>query len=365
MVTTASRQGFPMQEKRDIKSLSHQELEQLMQELGQPRFRVRQIEEWLYVRGAKIISELDNLPLSLRSQLDDRFFISSPVVIARQTSEDGTRKYLLELSDGVQVETVGIPSTDGTRLTVCFSSQAGCPMKCAFCATGRSGFTRNLSSGEMYDQVKFVADDFGMRVSNVVCMGQGEPFLNYDAVLEALRRMNAKVGLGIGARHITVSTCGLIDGIRRFSGEPEQFTLAISLHSAIQATRDELMPGVSGVSLEDLRKTIREYGETTGRRPSLEYAPIRGVNDDDDHIETLVDFCKGMLCHVNLIPLNPIEPGQDNENLLEPSDRITHISRALGSHGVEHSIRNSRGKDIDGACGQLRQRLESQSFSSV
>lgn len=329
-----------------------------MEELGQPRFRVRQIEEWLYVRDANFISELDNLPKALRAQLDEHFFIGKPTLVTRQVSKDGTRKYLFELADGACIETVGIPSEDGTRLTVCFSSQAGCPMRCAFCATGRAGFTRNLSSGEMYDQVKLVSDDFGMRVSNVVCMGQGEPFLNYDAVLEALRRMNAKLGLGIGARHITVSTCGLIDGIECFSEEPEQFTLAVSLHAAIQESRDRLMPGVSGMPLEELRESIRNYGETTGRRPSLEYAPIKGVNDDDEHIGALVDFCRGMLCHVNLIPLNPVEPGKHNEGMMEPSDRINHISSILSARGIENSIRKSRGKDIDGACGQLRQRLE-------
>lgn len=197
-----------------------------------------------------------------------------------------------------------------------------------------------------------------MRVTNVVCMGQGEPFLNYDAVLEALRRMNAKVGLGIGARHITVSTCGLLDGVRRFSQEPEQFTLAISLHAAIQETRNALMPGVANVSLEELHQAIKDYGETTKRRPSLEYAPIEDVNDNDEHIAALIDFCKGMLCHVNVIPLNPITPGQELDGMLMPSKRTGHIAHKLSAHGIENSVRKSRGKDIDGACGQLRQRVE-------
>lgn len=347
-----------MKEKRDIKSLSHAELESLVEELGQPRFRVRQIEEWLYLRGCSIISKMDNIPKTLREQLDERFFIGTLTLVTRQVSEDGTRKYLFELSNGAHVETVGIPSADGGRLTVCFSSQAGCPMGCVFCATGRAGFTRNLTSGEMYDQVKFVSEDFGMRVTNVVCMGQGEPFLNYDAVLEALRRMNAKVGLGIGARHITVSTCGLLEGIQRFSHEPEQFTLAISLHAAIQKTRDALMPGVSNISLEELRGAMKDYGEITKRRPSFEYALIKDVNDDEEHVTALIDFCKGMLCHVNLIPLNPITPGQEDDGMLIPSDRTACVSRELDAHGIENSIRKSRGKDIDGACGQLRQRME-------
>lgn len=347
-----------MKEKRDIKSLSHAELEALVEELGHPRFRVKQIEEWLYLRGCSIISKMDNIPKALREELDERFFIGTLNLVMRQVSEDGTRKYLFELPNGAHVETVGIPSLNDGRLTVCFSSQAGCPMGCTFCATGRTGFVCNLTSGEMYDQVKLVSEDFGMRVTNVVCMGQGEPFLNYEALLEALRRMNAKTGLGIGARHITVSTCGLLEGIRCFSHEPEQFTLAISLHSAIQKTRDELMPGVSSTSLEELRKAVKDYGELTGRRPSFEYALIKDVNDDDEHVAALVDFCKGMLCHVNLIPLNPITPGQEADGMMVPSDRVTHVFRELSVRGIESSVRKSRGKDIDGACGQLRQRVE-------
>lgn len=347
-----------MKEKRDIKSLSHTELEALVEELGQPRFRVKQIEEWLYLRDCSIISKMDNIPKTLRESLDEQFFVGTLSLVMHQTSEDGTRKYLFELPGGACVETVGIPSPDKKHLTVCFSSQAGCPMGCTFCATGKAGFTCNLTSGEMYDQVKLVSEDFGMRVTNVVCMGQGEPFLNYEAVLEALRRMNAKTGLGIGARHITVSTCGLLEGIRRFSHEPEQFTLAISLHSAIQETRNSLMPGVSNISLGELRGAVKDYGELTKRRPSFEYAPIRGINDDDEHITTLVDFCKGMLCHVNLIPLNPITQGQEADGMMIPSDRIEEISQELSAHNIENSIRKSRGKDIDGACGQLRQRFE-------
>lgn len=347
-----------MKEKRDIKSLSHTELEALVEELGQPRFRVKQIEEWLYLRDCSIISKMDNIPKTLRESLDEQFFVGTLNLVMHQTSEDGTRKYLFELPGGACVETVGIPSPDKKHLTVCFSSQAGCPMGCTFCATGKAGFTCNLTSGEMYDQVKLVSEDFGMRVTNVVCMGQGEPFLNYEAVLEALRRMNAKTGLGIGARHITVSTCGLLEGIRRFSHEPEQFTLAISLHSAIQETRNSLMPGVSNISLGELRGAVKDYGELTKRRPSFEYAPIRGINDDDEHITALVDFCKGMLCHVNLIPLNPITPGQEADGMMIPSDRIEEISQELSAHNIENSIRKSRGKDIDGACGQLRQRFE-------
>lgn len=339
--------------KQDIKALSHDELVTLMKELGQPSYRAKQVEDALYAHGRMFISEIDNIPKSLRARLDEDFFVGALELAAKQVSEDGTRKYLFKLPNGAFVETVGIPS-GSDRLTVCFSSQAGCPMGCTFCATGKSGFTCNLNAGEMYDQVRLVGEDFDQRVTNVVCMGQGEPFLNYDAVMLALRRMNSKEGLGIGARHITVSTCGVIKGLDRFMQEPEQFTLAVSLHSAVQETRDRLMPGVANVSLEDLKQTIKAYGEATKRRPSIEYAPIEGINDDDAHIDALVSFCKGMLCHVNLIPLNPIESGEDGTR---PSSRLAAFENALTSHNIENSIRNSRGKDIDGACGQLRQRV--------
>lgn len=350
--------GLAMHDKRDLKSLSHDELEAYIVGLGYPRYRADQIEHLLYSQGAYIISDLDNIPKELRAKLEDDFFIGTLKIIDKQIAEDGTRKYLFELSDGLLVESVGIPSSDGKKLTVCFSSQVGCPMRCSFCATGQSGFTRNLTSGEMFDQVKLVGEDYGRRVTNAVCMGQGEPFLNYDAVLEALRRMNSKKGLGIGARHITVSTCGLMDGIERFAEEPEQFTLAVSLHSPMQETRDKLMPGVANTPLDELRIAIKEYGERTGRRPSLEYAPIEGQNDDDAHIDALVDFCKGMLCHVNLIPLNPIDNERPDMEMSKPSKRLGEFSRALEANRIEHSIRRSRGKVIDGACGQLRQRHE-------
>lgn len=349
-----------MPNKRDLKSLTHDELVTLIISMGFPKYRASQIEDWLYNRNISIISKMDNIPKDLRSALEEDFYIGQLELVEKQTAEDGTRKYLFRLTDGRLVEAVGIPSPEKNRLTVCFSSQVGCPMGCTFCATGRSGFTRNLTSGEMYDQVKMVGEDFGTRVTNVVCMGQGEPFLNYDAVLDALRRMNSKNGLGIGARHITVSTCGILDGIERFAQEPEQFTLAISLHSALQDTRDALMPGVTSAPLDELKKCIKTYGDQTKRRPSLEYALMKDINDDDEHINALVDFCKGMLCHVNLIPLNPIDNDSADEGMVIPSDKMDKVSSILSENNIENSIRKSRGKEIDGACGQLRQRLEQQ-----
>ncbi len=343
---------------RDIKSLSHEELYfVLTQELKLPKFRVGQLEQWIWEKGASSFDQVTSFSKALRAQLAEQFTLSVPTIALRQESADGTRKYLMEYPDGTNVETVGIPSHDGSRLTVCFSTQAGCAMGCTFCATGWGGFNRNLNAGEMYDQVRLVGEDFGTRVTNVVAMGQGEPFANYDAVLLALERMNNKQGLEIGARHITVSTCGIIKGIERFSRETQQYTLAVSLHSAIQETRDKIMPGVSKQPLPQLRKVLKDYGESTKRRPTLEYALMDQVNDDSAHLDALIAFCRGMLCHVNLIPLNPIkkDPEQDQQYLMEPSQYIRMFEQALSKAGIEVSIRNSRGSDIDGACGQLLQ----------
>jgi 23S rRNA (adenine2503-C2)-methyltransferase len=336
-----------------IKALDRAGLESLAAELGQPRFRASQLERWLYGRGARSFAEMTDLPAGLRETLADRLALHSAVVVDCQDSSDGTRKYLVRLGDGVTVETVGLPASD--RLTVCFSTQAGCAMGCAFCATGAQGLSRDLGPGEMVDQIRLVADDFGHRVTNAVAMGQGEPFANYDATLGALRFMNAPETLGIGARHITVSTCGLLGGIARFTQEPEQFTLAVSLHSAVQKTRDELMPGTRGIKLPALRKALSEYATETGRRPSLEFALIAGVNDTDAELAALVGFCRGLLVHVNLIPMNPVaETGFTRS----PAEKVRAFEDGLRAAGIQVSVRVERGTDIDAACGQLRQRRE-------
>jgi len=356
-VTSVPREhAFPSEV--GIKGLGPQGLSNLVSEMGQPTFRTGQLVQWLYQKGVRSFSEMTNLPAGLRVDLADRLALPYPGIVERQTSSDGTRKYLLRLADGVTVETVGLPAED--RLTVCFSTQAGCAMGCTFCATGSSGFTRNLAPGEMVDQLSVVGDDFGQRVSNAVAMGQGEPFANYDSVLDALRLMNSRDGLCIGARHLTVSTCGLVPGIRRFSTEPEQFTLAVSLHSAVQATRDALMPGVRSVRLPDLRRELSAYAEATGRRPSLEYALLSGVNDTDEQLEALISFCRGMLVHVNLIPANPVAGTGFARSACSRAERFeSELIRA----GVEVSTRAERGADIDAACGQLRQRQAGESAS--
>ena len=337
---------------RDIRALSLNYLIQLVQELGQPAFRAKQLNEWIHTKHVASFDEMTNIPKALRENLAARFSFNVPTEAARQISEDGSRKYLLQFSDGVAVETVAMPSR--SKLAVCVSTQAGCGMRCAFCATGLAGLTRSLTAQEIVDQVIHVANDFGERVTSVVFMGQGEPFANYDASIDALRMLNAPDGLGIGARHLTVSTCGIIPGIKAFSKLPEQFTLAISLHSAVQSTRNQLMPGVKKYTLLRLYDALQAYTQATGRRPTYEFAMIEGVNDTNPEMQALCDFCEGTLCHVNLIQLNNIP---DSPFKPSPLAKVEELQRRLTMRGVETTIRNSRGSDIDAACGQLKQRI--------
>lgn len=336
----------------DIKTYDMQGLKQAMEELGQPAFRAKQIYEWLWYKHVDSFDKMTNLSLTLRSELAEHFTLSTPKLVDKQESSDGTRKYVLELADGALVETVGIPAdASRERLTVCFSTQVGCPMGCIFCATGYEGFTRNLTIGEIVDQVFFVEDDFGRRVSNVVGMGQGEPFLNYENTLAALRIMNDKKGLNIGARRIAVSTCGMLDGIKRFSSEPEQFTLAVSLHSAIQPIRDEIMPNVARQPLKALRSSLERYTEKTNRRVTFEYLLVDGVNDAQEDLDALIKYCRGMLCHVNLLPMNNIE---GSPFAATSHKTVKHWLDSLEKHHIEATLRSSRGSDIAGACGQLK-----------
>lgn len=335
----------------DIAALDLDGLAGALTTLGQPAYRGKQLVAWLYARLAPSFETMSDLPSALRSGLQEEYDLQHPVLEEVQRAADGTRKYLWRLADGVKVESVGIPS--GDRLTVCFSTQAGCAMGCTFCATGKGGFVRNLQPGELAWQVALVARDFSMRASNAVAMGQGEPFANYDATLGGLRIMNAAEGLGIGARHLTISTCGVIPGIERLAREPEQFTLAVSLHSAIQQTRDRIMPGVRKWPLRELQGALIDYSQRTGRRPSLEFALIAGQNDTLAEIQALVAFARGWMTHVNLIPINPVKgTGMDR-----PAEgRAAEVAAALTAAGVETSIRTERGADIDAACGQLTQR---------
>ena len=339
--------------KRDIRSLSPDELAALASSMGVPAFRAKQLADWLFDKHATSFDEMTNLPKELRERLAEGWRIGLCDEAAKLESVDGSRKYLLRFDDGAAVECVGMPS--GERLSVCVSTQAGCAMGCSFCATGAAGLVRSLSAEEIVAQALHIASDFRRRVSSVVLMGQGEPFANYEASIAACRALNSPDALGIGARHITISTCGIIGGITRLANEPEQFTLAVSLHSAVQETRNRLMPGVKRYPLPYLYEALGTYVEKTGRRPSYEYALIGGINDTDAELEALCDFCAGTLAHVNLIPLNEVEGSP-----FRPSapGRAEEFVARLGRVGVEATIRNSRGADIDAACGQLSQKFK-------
>lgn len=334
---------------KPLKSYSIEELSNLFKEAGLPSFRVNQILEWVYAKGVNTYGDMTNIPKTMREQLGFAYPLTMAAIDESLVSGDGSRKYLLRFHDGVVVETVGLPSEDG-RLTVCCSSQAGCAMGCTFCATGRNGLVRDLAPGEIVDQLLVVQEDFGARVTNVVIMGQGEPFANYDNLLAALRIMNHPKLLNIGARHITVSTCGLISGIEKLAGEPEQFTLAVSLHAARQEVRDTIMPAMQNQRLGALRQSLEHYSSATGRRYSFEYALMKGVNDAEEDLDALITYCRRLLCHVNLIPLNEVE-GMP----MQPSGQeITHMwFDVLEEEGIPVSVRRSRGADISGACGQL------------
>lgn len=332
-----------------IKMLSIEDIEQFVREARFPAFRANQLLDWLYVKGVGSYEDMTNLPMPMREQLACSHPLHVPRIVSKQISSDGSRKYLLQFEDGVVVETVGLPSDD-ERLTVCCSSQAGCSMGCVFCATGQQGLTRNLAVGEIVDQVIAVQDDFGKRVTNVVVMGQGEPFANYDSVIGALRILNHPKLLNIGARHITVSTCGVIAGIERLSQEPEQFTLAISLHSARQEVRDKIMPAMKSQRLGALRKALQSYVINTGRRFSFEYTLMKGINDSEDDLNALVQYCNRLCCHINLIPLNKVDCLSVEP--VSPSVMETWRNR-IEESGTSATIRKSRGSDIAGACGQL------------
>lgn len=341
---------------KNIRSFSLDELTALMSDWGQPGFRAKQLHEWLHKHNATSYDQLTNLPKSLREQLASSFPLYEPKVVDKRESKDGTRKYLIELCDGLCVETVGMMEAQEEegepRVTVCCSTQVGCPMDCSFCATGKEGFARNLTADEIVDQLIVVEKDLGTRINNVVLMGQGEPFMNYDSMIDALHRINTDEGLNIGARKITISTSGLIDGIYSLIEEPEQFRLAVSLHSAIQTTRNRLMPRLANQPLEALHDALLEYSAKKNRRITLEYMLIEDVNDSEKELDMLIAFCDGIKCHVNLIPFNKIDKAEFQSSSAETQ---AHWMKTLSSHGIPASLRYSKGSDIAGACGQLKE----------
>ena len=333
----------------DIKSMTMEELTHTLREMGQPAFRGGQVFTWLH-RGVTSFEEMSDLPRALREQLAQTFHITAPTVARKQESRlDGTVKYLWELADGNCIETVLMQYHHGN--TVCISSQVGCRMGCAFCASTIAGKVRDLTPSEMLDQVLFTQMDSGREISNIVLMGIGEPLDNMDTVLRFLTLVNHPKGLNIGMRHISLSTCGVIPGIRRLAELQLQLTLSVSLHAPDSETRSRIMPVNLAYDVEELFAACHDYFQKTGRRISFEYAMIDGVNDHDWQADLIARRIAGMPGHVNLIPLNDVV-----ESPFKPSRRTAAFQKRLQSHGVTATVRRSLGGDIDASCGQLRRK---------
>lgn len=331
------------------------ELTAWVQQQGQPAYRGKQLHQWLYQQGARSLMEISVFPKAWRADLAD-YPIGRSTLHYRSVAPDGTVKFLLRLADGQIVETVGIPSFkvggDASaldRLTVCVSSQVGCPMACDFCATGKGGFQRNLAAHEIVDQVLTVQEDFGQRVSNIVFMGMGEPLLNFDHLLTAVRSLNQDVG--IGQRHITISTVGIPGRIQRLAAQQLQATLAVSLHASNQALREQLIPSARQYPLAALLSECRDYVQITGRRVTFEYILLAGLNDRPEHALELAHHLRGFQSHVNLIPYNPI---QEVDYQRPDEQRIQAFVEGLKQQNIAVSVRRSRGLAADAACGQLR-----------
>lgn len=333
----------------DIKSLSRQELADFVRSLGEPAFRAKQIFTWLQ-KGVERFDEMTNLSKALRAKLEEACVLTVPVVERKQVSRlDGTIKYLWRLRDGNCIESVIMRYKHGN--TICVSSEVGCLMGCAFCASTLGGLVRRLTASEILDQVIFAQKDSGLPISNIVLMGIGEPMDNLDAVLRFLELVNDPDGLNIGMRHISLSTCGIVKGIDRLAELDLQLTLSVSLHAPDGGTRSRIMPVNKAYPVEELFAACHRYFKKTGRRISFEYAMIDGVNDHDWQADLIVKYLRGMPGHVNLIPLNDVR-----ESPLKPSKRVAAFQRRLESQGVTATVRRKLGSDIDASCGQLRRK---------
>ena len=334
---------------QDLKSMTLEEMTAALKAMGQPSFRGKQVFTWLH-KGVTSFDEMTNLPKDLRDKLKSEFTLTVPKVARKQMSkQDGTIKYLWELSDGNCIESVLMRYHHGN--TVCISSQVGCRMGCAFCASTVAGKVRDLTPAEMLDQVLFTQLDSGLEISNIVLMGIGEPMDNLDTVLRFLELVNHPDGMNIGMRHISLSTCGVIPGICRLADLGLQLTLSVSLHAPDSETRSKIMPVNRAYDVETLFDACHDYFKKTGRRISFEYAMIDGVNDQDWQADLIAAKLKGMPGHVNLIPLNDVV-----ESPFKPSKRIAAFQKRLESHGITATVRRSLGGDIDASCGQLRRK---------
>lgn len=335
--------------KTDIKSLNYQELQDWAIQMGEKPFRGKQLYQWLHKHLADSTEEMSNLSRSFREALDRECIIKNARIIRQQTSADGTAKFLLELSDGNHVESVLMKYKHGN--SVCISTQAGCRMGCRFCASTVGGLIRNLTASEMLDQIYQIQRLTGERVSNVILMGIGEPLDNYDNVLKFIRMLSDEYGLNISQRNITLSTCGLVEQIRRLSKEQLAITLAVSLHAPNDTIRRELMPIAERYSIEEILNACRDYLKDTRRRITFEYSLVDGKNDSPEQAEELARRLKGLLCHVNLIPLNPVEGRLGQRSRKE---QIAVFKAILEKNQINVTVRREMGRDIDAACGQLR-----------
>ena len=335
----------------NLKNLTLPELAETIKALGQPPFRAKQVYSWLH-KGVRSYEEMTNLPKNLRDRLGENYPIQAPTVVRRQESrKDGTIKYLWQLSDGNCVETVLMRYHYGN--TVCISTEVGCRMGCAFCASTLGGLVRRLEPFEMLDQVLFTQVDSGLPISHIVLMGIGEPLDNFDNVMRFLELVNSAEGMNISMRHISLSTCGLVPKIDELAKRNLQLTLSVSLHAPNDGIRDTIMPVNKLYPSQELIGACRRYYEATSRRISFEYAMIGGVNDSRENAKELIRRMKGLPCHFNLIPLNHVE-----ESPLKPSTReaVAAFQKTLESGGIPATVRRTLGGDIDASCGQLRRK---------
>lgn len=339
--------------KINIKSMLKNEIAAEFSEMGLPSFRAGQVFKWLHT-GCESFEDMTNLSKDLRLKLDERYFITAPKILQKQESKiDGTIKYLWELYDGNSVESVLMKYEHG--YTICISTQVGCRMGCAFCASTLGGLVRSLEPSEMLDQVLFAQKDANCRISNIVLMGIGEPLDNFDNVLRFLELVNCKDGLNIGMRHISLSTCGLAEKVDKLADYNLQLTLSVSLHAPDNETRSQIMPVNKRYDVDTLLASCRRYFDKTGRRISFEYSMIHGVNDTSYHAKLLSDKLAGTGSHVNLILLNNVE-----ERPLKPSTKedLKNFMRILSDRGINVTVRRRLGSDIDASCGQLRRKAQ-------
>ena len=336
-----------------LSGLNLEEIEQLTSELGATKFRARQIHNWIYLKSVKNIDEMTDLSIKFRNKLKEIASVSDTKIKVKQVSSDGTIKYLLEYPDGECVETVLMRFDNRANLTACVSSQVGCAVNCSFCATGKRGFIRNLTYKEIIEQVLMIQRDTGLKVTNIVFMGQGEPLLNLDNVLKAMKIFNED--FQIGARRLTVSTSGIIPQINKLAQLDMQSTLALSLHAPNHEIRSKLMQIENKYPMDELHKALKNYTDKTGRRITIEYLLIKDLNDTAQSAKELAAYLKDIKCNINLIPYNPTE----KNDYQRPSNNTIMKFKYLMEHsGKKVTVRLERGADIDAACGQLRGKIK-------